>query len=63
MEINKKFIGHIVKCKIHGDILVCEENLDKLISINSNVLVKAKSKAKKFKGIKEDDNNSTESAE
>ena len=64
MELNKKYIGHIVKSKLHGDIEVKEENISKLIQVNANVFVKPKKKVtKKFKGIKEDDNTNTESAE
>ena len=67
MELNKKFIGHTVKSKLHGDIEVKEENIKKLKEVNANVFVtetKPKKKAtKKFKGIKEDDNTNTESAE
>lgn len=64
MELNKKFIGHIVKSKLHGDIEVNEDNIKKLKEVKANVFVKTKKKpTKKFKAIKEDDNINTESAE
>lgn len=61
MELNKEFIGHTVKSKLHGDILVCEDNIEKLKQVNANVFTEPKKKAKKFKAIIEDDNTSTES--